>query len=99
MNELKSCRQNCAAYGVTESKSCYKDLLCAKQRKCEGRLFDCQFYHADAWVCMSQDPGRMYEWVEYEDGRVLGKMDQCVSEFRCTSTGVALPQVASATQN
>jgi hypothetical protein len=20
----------------------------------QGRIFDCQFYHADAWVCMSQ---------------------------------------------
>ena len=31
-----------------------KDMFCAKQRKCQGRIFDCEFYHADAWVCMSQ---------------------------------------------
>ena len=48
-----------------------------------GRLFDCQFYHADAWVCMSQDQSkRKYDWIEYEDGRVLGKKDQCESKLR-----------------
>ena len=47
-----------------------------------GRLFDCQFYHADAWVCMSQEQSRRkYDWVEYEDGRILGKKDQCESEL------------------
>ena len=45
-----------------------------------GRLFDCQFYHADAWVCMSQEQSkRKYDWIEYEDGRILGKKDQCES--------------------
>ena len=46
-----------------------------------GRLFDCQFYHADAWICMSQDASkRKYDWIEYEDGRILGKKDQCESK-------------------
>ena len=47
-----------------------------------GRLFDCQFYHADAWVCMSQEQSkRKYDWIEYEDGKILGKKDQCESMF------------------
>ena len=47
-----------------------------------GRLFDCQFYHADAWVCMSQDQSRRkYDWIEYEDGKILGKKEQCESNL------------------
>ena len=54
MNDLSSCRHSCSAYDATEPKGCFKNLFCAKQENCAGRLFDCQFYHADAWVCMSQ---------------------------------------------
>lgn len=45
------------------------------------RLFDCTFYDADAWVCMSQTSGRRYDHIEYEDGTILGdKNSQCVSK-------------------
>ena len=47
-----------------------------------GRLFDCQFYHADAWVCMSQEQSvRKYDWIEYENGKILGKKNQCESKI------------------
>ena len=36
------------AYNYAESSSCFKDLFCAKQKKCNGRIFDCQFFNADA---------------------------------------------------
>ncbi len=41
-----------------------------------------QFYHADAFVCMSENSNeRRYDWVEYEDGQFLGqKNGQCRSE-------------------
>jgi len=80
MNEYGTCRAKCSEYTYAESKGCYKDMFCAKQRKCTGKIFDCEFYHADAWVCMSQDPERRYDWVEYEDGTSLGNtMGQCAS--------------------
>jgi len=51
MNERGTCNSQCSAYSFTESRSCYQDLFCAKQPRCKGRIFDCQFFHADAWVC------------------------------------------------
>ena len=39
-----------------------------------------QFYDADAWVCMSEEPGRRYDWIEYEDATILGKKGQCRSD-------------------
>ena len=41
-------RKTFPAYNYAESSSCYKDLFCAKQKKCNGRIFDCQFFNADA---------------------------------------------------
>ena len=37
-----------SAFNYAESTSCFKDLFCAKQPQCKGRIFDCQFFHADA---------------------------------------------------
>ena len=82
MNDRRSCRDNCGTYKVAEPKGCFKDMFCAKQRKCEGRLFDCQFFHADAWVCMSQNQERNYDWIEYENGIQLGQQDRCISKYR-----------------
>ena len=45
-----------------------------------GRLFDCGFYDADAWVCLSQNSERKYDWIEYEDGTRLGRKGQCASK-------------------
>merc|ERR1719495_1849225 len=61
MNERGTCNSKCSEYSFTENKGCFKDQFCAKQKKCSGRIFDCEFYHADAWVCMSQDPERRYD--------------------------------------
>lgn len=83
MNNLRSCKEKCSSYTVAETKDrCYKNLFCAKQeRRCDaGRLFDCQFYDADAWVCMSNDRHRRYDWVEYEDNTLLGSKNQCLSK-------------------
>lgn len=47
-----------------------------------------QFYDADAWVCMAEGGSeRRYDWIEYEDGTVLGdkKGGQCRSERRVVS--------------
>ena len=60
---------------------CYKDMFCAKQPACHGRLFDCQFFHADAWVCISGSQDRNYDWLEYENGIELGHKGHCISEY------------------
>eukprot|EP00095_Tigriopus_kingsejongensis_P006035 maker-scaffold889_size84747-snap-gene-0.24 protein:Tk06035 transcript:maker-scaffold889_size84747-snap-gene-0.24-mRNA-1 annotation:"hypothetical protein L798_01615" len=74
LNLGHSCKQQCSDYTVAEVNGCYKDRICTKQRRCEnGRLFDCQFFDEDAWVCISLDSKRRYEYVHYENGVVLGK--------------------------
>lgn len=80
LNNLGSCRDNCAAYKVAEPLGCYQNMFCAKQSPCKGRLFDCQFFNADAWVCMSQNRDRKYDWIEYENGIQLGTQNQCISK-------------------
>ena len=80
LNNRGGCKDKCSTYTVAETHGCYKNLLCTKQRRCEGRLYDCQFFHADSWVCMSPDSERRYDWVEYEDSTLLGKKGQCISE-------------------
>jgi len=86
MNDRNSCQAECGAFTITESKSCYKDMFCAKQPKCQGRIFDCQFFHADAWVCMSErEKERRYDWVEYEDGTLLGNKGTCVNKIKVDS--------------
>jgi hypothetical protein len=79
MNSRQSCRDTCGSYKVAEPLSCYKDMFCAKQTPCRGRLFDCQFFNADAWVCMSADNNRRYDWIEYENGIQLGTQNTCIS--------------------
>lgn len=32
------------------------------------------------WVCMAEEPGRRYDWVEYENGVQLGNKGTCRSE-------------------
>merc|ERR1719295_1732914 len=85
MNERGTCNSKCSEYSFTENKGCFKDQFCAKQKKCSGRIFDCEFYHADAWVCMSQDPERRYDGVEYEDGTILGNTKQCINKIKVAS--------------
>ena len=86
MNERNSCQSQCSTYTITESKSCYKEGFCAKQPTCKGRIFDCQFYHADAWVCMSENSDkRRYDWVEYEDGTLLGAKGTCKNKIKVDS--------------
>jgi len=86
MNDRQSCQSECGAITMAESKSCYKDLFCKKQPKCGGRIFDCQFFNADAWVCMSEvGSGRRYDWVEYEDGTLLGSKGQCINKIKVDS--------------
>lgn len=86
MSSRGSCRDTCSSYTVAESQTCYKSLFCAKQKPCRGRLFDCEFYDADAWVCLSQNQNdRRYDWIEYEDGTRLGNKNQCINKIKVDS--------------
>jgi hypothetical protein len=87
MNEGGSCKSKCSEYTYAEPVGCYKDMFCSQQPRCKGRIFDCEFYHADAWVCMSSDPHRRYDWIEYEDGTILGEgnTDQCINKIKVDS--------------
>ncbi|BFG02405.1 uncharacterized protein DMAD_01914 [Drosophila madeirensis] len=79
LNNEETCRETCSFYQSTRSEGCYKDLYCARQPKCSGRLYNCQFVDSDMWVCPSpKNSTRRYEYIEYENGRTLGQRANCV---------------------
>ncbi|XP_063624573.1 uncharacterized protein LOC134796349 isoform X1 [Cydia splendana] len=78
MNTDGTCRDNCAYYSLAERKGCFKELYCAKQRPCNGRILNCQYIDSDMWVCPAgRNSNRRYEWIEYENGRTLGRAGKC----------------------
>ncbi|XP_016923096.2 uncharacterized protein orion isoform X1 [Drosophila suzukii] len=78
LNNEETCRETCGFYQSTRSEGCFKDLYCSRQPKCTGRLYNCQFVDSDMWVCPSpQNSTRRYEFIEYENGRVLGQRGRC----------------------
>ncbi|KAL0839141.1 hypothetical protein ABMA28_017111 [Loxostege sticticalis] len=79
MNADGTCRDNCAAYTVAENHGCFKDQFCAKQNACKGRILNCKYIDSDMWVCpSSRTSNRRYEWIEYENGRTLGRVGSCM---------------------
>jgi hypothetical protein len=66
MNKDATCTNTCGDYGngwPATRGGCFegpKLQFCSKQRTCGGRIFDCKFVDADAWVCMSPQPFRRY---------------------------------------
>lgn len=87
MNNEQSCGQNCASYSGNRGRStgCYKDQFCAKQNRCRGAIQKCQFIDADATVCISKDPHRRYDWIEYENGQRLGRKTSCTKSHKVDS--------------
>lgn len=78
LNTDQTCRENCAEYRYTKANSCYKELYCAKQRRCNGKIINCKFVDSDMWVCPSSVmTNRRYEYIEYENGRTLGRKLSC----------------------
>ena len=51
LNNDETCRATCPYYQNTKSEGCFKDKFCARQPRCSGRLYDCQFVDSDMWVC------------------------------------------------
>lgn len=66
MNNDNTCRENCNAYQFTESYSCYKELFCARQPKCSGKLLNCQFFDSDMWICPSVSTFTSFTTEEFD---------------------------------
>lgn len=78
LNSDGTCRETCNSYEFTENHGCFKNLYCSKQPKCHGKLLKCQFVDSDMSICPAQtNTSRRYEYIEYENGRVLGKKSDC----------------------
>jgi Domain of unknown function (DUF4803) len=78
LNNDNTCRENCGHYQLTESFTCYKDLYCARQPRCSGKLLNCRYVDSDMWICPSKSSShRRYEYIEYENGKILGKHGTC----------------------
>uniref|UniRef100_A0A1B0D3K4 Uncharacterized protein n=1 Tax=Phlebotomus papatasi TaxID=29031 RepID=A0A1B0D3K4_PHLPP len=78
MNTDGTCKENCAAYTFTQSHGCFKDLYCAQQPQCKGRIINCTYVDSDMWICPSKlHTNRRYEYIKYENGRVLGEESTC----------------------
>ncbi|XP_012275055.1 uncharacterized protein LOC105696851 isoform X1 [Orussus abietinus] len=81
MNRDKTCRESCGFYNYAKVEGCYENQFCSRQRRCNGRLINCQYVDSDMWICPSErNSDRRYEYIEYENGRVLGKKDTCTRE-------------------
>ncbi|XP_017092961.2 uncharacterized protein orion isoform X1 [Drosophila bipectinata] len=78
LNNEETCRETCDYYQSTRAEGCFKEKYCARQQRCSGRIYNCQFIDSDMWVCPSpQNSTRRYEYIEYENGRVLGQRSKC----------------------
>lgn len=79
MNSGGSCSQNCGYYQHAKAEGCYmpQSQYCGKHRRCQGTIHDCQFYDADAWVCLSRNPYRRYDFIQYESKLRLGPNTEC----------------------
>lgn len=53
MNYEQNCMQNCAYYEVGTHSSCLSDQFCTKQKACEGRILNCQYFDSDMRICQS----------------------------------------------
>lgn len=78
LNPEGTCRESCSEYAYTKSHGCFQNLWCRQQKKCEGKIINCQFYDSDMQVCPAEPgSGRRYEYVEFENGKVLGRKQGC----------------------
>ncbi|XP_069676205.1 uncharacterized protein [Periplaneta americana] len=79
MNNISTCSKDCAYYSYATSHGCYNKRVCSKQKQtCNGTLRNCRFIDSDMRICQEgSQSGRRYNWIEYENGRILGKKSSC----------------------
>lgn len=51
LNSEGTCRENCAEYTYTKSHGCFNNQFCQQQRRCNGKILNCQFFDSDMWIC------------------------------------------------
>jgi Domain of unknown function (DUF4803) len=79
LNSYRSCWQNCGYYQFTENFGCYhEEMFCSQHAKCSGKILNCRFIDSDMHVCPAPETShRRYEYIEYRNGRTLGKHVNC----------------------
>ncbi|XP_012256460.2 uncharacterized protein LOC105686340 isoform X2 [Athalia rosae] len=78
LNSENTCRENCGYYNYAKVHSCFKNQYCSKQKRCNGKLYNCQYIDSDMWICPAEEnSGRRYNYIEYENGRVFGQKGTC----------------------
>lgn len=53
LNNDGTCIESCDHYMKTENFGCFQDLFCSKQRKCNGKLLNCQLIDDDMDICLT----------------------------------------------
>lgn len=90
LNTDSSCFQSCEDFVDVRTEGCLENELCNKQPKCSGRLHSCRFIDAHMTVCQSNNATtnnlRRYDYIKYDDGRLLGDNDS-KSERVCPTGG------------
>ncbi|XP_063975310.1 uncharacterized protein LOC135161554 isoform X2 [Diachasmimorpha longicaudata] len=80
LNPSSTCRENCAYYSYAKVHGCYDNLYCSQQRKCNGKVLNCQYFDSDMWICPSaKHSHRRYEYIQYENGDLFGNKGTCKS--------------------
>ncbi|XP_012142213.2 chemokine-like protein orion isoform X2 [Megachile rotundata] len=78
LNRQSTCRENCAYYSYSKVYGCYKNQFCQSQRKCNGKIVNCEYIDSDMWICpSSRESDRRYEYIEYENGNIFGQKKSC----------------------
>ncbi|XP_076675055.1 chemokine-like protein orion isoform X1 [Andrena cerasifolii] len=78
LNKDSNCKENCAYYQYSKVHGCYQNQYCAQQRKCHGKILNCEYIDSDMWICPSaKNSDRRYEYIQYENGKIFGSKDTC----------------------
>ncbi|CRL01972.1 CLUMA_CG015288, isoform A [Clunio marinus] len=81
LNQGRTCVDECETYQFTEEFGCSEKSICNRQPKCKGKLLFCKTLSDDMWVCPGDKKSlRRYEFIEYDDGEVLGKKGFCPNQ-------------------
>ncbi|KAM8713659.1 hypothetical protein ACLKA7_013908 [Drosophila subpalustris] len=92
LNSESKCFDSCEDYVDVRTERCLENEFCNKQPKCLGRLHNCRFIESDMTVCQTNNTttsnSRRYDYIEYDNGRVLGKDCAAQQESACPTGGV-----------
>uniref|UniRef100_A0AAR5PC47 Uncharacterized protein n=1 Tax=Dendroctonus ponderosae TaxID=77166 RepID=A0AAR5PC47_DENPD len=79
MNNGGTCLQDCSAYSATKSYGCYDSdsKYCREVERCNGDILNCRFVKNHMEVCPSNSSERRYDYIQYEEGSLLGKDKTC----------------------